>query len=252
MGNRILVGTSGWQYADWRGGLYPAGVPQRRWLETYAEGFETVENNNAFYRLPRRETFEAWRERTPDGFVMAVKASRFLTHMKRLVEPAEPVARLMSVATGLGDKLGPVLVQLPPNLKAEPERLEECLRCFPKGVRVAVEPRHPTWWNDEVRGVLERHGAALCWADRCGRPMTPLWRTTEWTYLRFHEGAAKPWPAYGDQALRSWVERLGADEAYVYFNNDPTGAAVRDAIRFAGFARRAGREVSRTPEPVRA
>ncbi|QXJ19811.1 DUF72 domain-containing protein [Actinomadura graeca] len=227
------VGTSGWQYGDWRGVLYPPGLPQRRWLHRYAEVFGTVENNNAFYRLPARGTFEQWREATPPGFVMAVKASRFLTHMKRLRDPGEPVARLMDAAGGLGSKLGPVLLQLPPTLRCEPARLQACLRCFPSGVRVAVEPRHPSWWTAEVRGVLERHGAALCWADRLGRPVTPLWRTADWLYVRLHEGAASPRPSYGDRALRSWAERIApGGDAYVYFNNDPGGAAVRNARRF--------------------
>ncbi len=168
----MLIGTSGWQYADWRGVLYPPGVPQRRWLYRYSEVFATVENNNAFYRLPGRETFELWRGNTPPGFVMAVKASRYLTHMKRLNDPAEPVARLMTAAAS-GPKLGPVLLQLPPTLRAEPGRLDACLRQFPQGVRVAVEPRHPTWWTDETRRVLEERGAALCWTDRLGRPQTP-------------------------------------------------------------------------------
>lgn len=233
----MLVGTSGWQYADWRGVLYPPGVPQRHWLQRYCEVFGTVENNNAFYRLPSRETFELWRDGTPPGFVMAVKASRYLTHMKRLKDPEEPVARLMDAASGLGDKLGPVLLQLPPNLRADPGRLEACLRRFPGHVRLAVEPRHPSWWTGEVRAVLERRGAALCWADRLGRPLTPLWRTADWLYLRFHEGAATPWPSYGDQALRSWARRLsGSGDAYVYFNNDPGGAAVRNALRFMKLA----------------
>ncbi|MCO5972809.1 DUF72 domain-containing protein [Actinoallomurus soli] len=248
----LLIGTSGWQYKHWRDVLYPTGLPQRVWLERYTECFDTVENNNAFYRLPSREVFAGWRERTPPDFVMAVKASRYLTHIKRLKDPEEPVDRLMNAAGGLGDKLGPVLVQLPPTLQIEVERLERCLRRFPAGVRVAVEPRHPSWWTDEVRDLLIRHGAALCWADRLGRPLTPLWRTADWGYLRLHEGAATPWPEYGDQALRSWVRRLAetwddAQDVYVYFNNDPGGAAVRDAGRFAEFARAAGRGVTRTP-----
>src|SRR5215470_6168927 len=126
----MMVGTSGWQYADWRGVLYPPDVPQRRWLERYAECFATVENNNAFYRLPAPQTFVKWRDRTPPGFVMAVKASRFLTHMKRLTDPEEPVARLLRTAARLGAKLGPVLLQLPPNLPADAARLAACLRCF--------------------------------------------------------------------------------------------------------------------------
>lgn len=243
-----LVGTSGWQYADWRGVLYPQGLPQRSWLEHYAGSFDTVENNNAFYRLPSRDVFEGWRAHTPEGFVMAVKASRFLTHVKRLKDPAEPVDRLVNAATGLGDKLGPILLQLPPTLKVDVARLTGCLSRFPAGVRVAVEPRHESWWTAEVRDVLARHGAALCWADRLGKPLTPLWRTADWAYVRFHEGAARPWPHYGDQALRAWLRRLGEGaDAYVYFNNDPGGAAVRNAARFAALARATGRPVSHTP-----
>jgi uncharacterized protein YecE (DUF72 family) len=248
----MLVGTSGWQYADWRGVLYPPGLPQRLWLERYAECFDTVENNNAFYRLPARETFVSWRDRTPARFVMAVKASRYLTHIKRLKDPEEPVARLLGRAAGLGAKLGPVLVQLPPNLPADPALLAACLRAFPAGVRVAVEPRHESWWTAEVRDILAAHGAALCWADRLGRPLTPLWRTADWAYVRFHEGAARPRPGYGDAALASWIRRIGDawsehDSVYVYFNNDPGGAAVRDAVRFAARAAAAGWPVGSAP-----
>jgi len=259
-GMPVLIGTSGWQYRDWRGGLYPPGLAQRRWLEHYASRYATVENNASFYRLPARQTFADWRARTPDDFVMAVKASRYLTHVRRLRDPAEPVARLLGAATGLGPRLGPVLLQLPPNLPAEPAQLAACLAEFrsappPDGlgpVRVAVEPRHPSWWTDEVREVLAGFGAALCWADRLGRPVTPLWRTAGWGYVRFHEGTADPWPRYGRQALRSWVDRIRhawpADaDVYVYFNNDPGGAAVVNSAEFAALARGAGLPVTRTP-----
>ena len=202
---RVFVGTSGWQYRDWRGRLYPSDVPQRLWLETYTRSFATVELNNAFYRLPEADTFAGWRDRTPAGFVMAVKASRFLTHVKRLTEPAEPVARLMDRASALGDRLGPVLLQLPPNLPADPERLDACLACFPAGTRVTVEPRHPTWWSAETAKVLRDRGAALCWADRLSRPITPLWRTADWGYLRLHVGRAQPWP----RVRRAGAGRLG-------------------------------------------
>ena len=257
----VLVGTSGWQYRDWRGGLYPPGVAQRRWLEHYATRYMTVENNGTFYRLPTRETFEGWRERTPDDFVMAVKASRYLTHVRKLRDPAEPVARLLGVAAGLGPKLGPILLQLPPTFTAEPALLDACLKEFryakvpgiPRPLRVAVEPRHESWWTDEVREILARHDAALCWADRLGRPVTPLWRTASWGFLRFHEGAADPWPRYGEDALRSWVERITEARltragVYVYFNNDPGGAAVVNSAEFAALARQAGLIPTRTPE----
>ncbi len=241
------MGTSGWQYKDWRGRLYPSPLPQRLWLERFAESFATVEINNAFYRLPERDTFAAWRDRTPDDFCFAVKMSRYLTHIKRLKDPAEPVERFLSRATALGDKLGPVLLQLPPTLQASVELLDATLALFPPSVRVAVEPRHASWWTDEVREVLVRHRAALSWADRLGRPVTPLWRTTDWAYLRLHEGRAQPWPHYGRTSLGSWVDRLPPGETYVYFNNDPGGAAVTDATTMAGIARRRGLSVTRTP-----
>ncbi|GAB3765256.1 DUF72 domain-containing protein [Microlunatus parietis] len=248
----VHIGTSGWQYADWRGRFYPAGLAQRLWLEHYVDAFATVENNSAFYRLPTGETFESWRSRTPDGFVMAVKASRYLTHIKRLAEPDEPVRRFLDAAAGLGDRLGPVLIQLPPTLRADPERLDRCLALFPAGVRVAVEPRHDSWWTPDLRAVLTDRGAALCWADVRGRLRAPLWRTADWGYLRLHQGAAAPWPSYGDRALRSWAGRLAdawPDDAdvFTYFNNDPGGAALRDAVRFAGKVRRLGRTATRTP-----
>ncbi|GAA1893359.1 DUF72 domain-containing protein [Streptantibioticus ferralitis] len=236
----VLVGTSGWQYRDWRGVLYPAGCPQRLWLEEYARHFITVENNGAFYRLPTAETFAEWRDRTPDGFVMAVKASRYLTHIKRLREPQEPVQRLMSHAGALGPRLGPILLQLPPTLPLDAETLaslDACLAAFPASTRVAVEPRHESWWTEDVRALLERRSAALCWADWRARPGSPLWRTADWGYVRFHVGIANPWPRYGRQALTTWARRITdtwPEEAdvYAYFNNDPGGAAVRDAETF--------------------
>jgi len=233
----LLVGTSGWQYRDWRGVLYPPGLPQRRWLEHYATRYVTVESNAAFYRLPSYDTFASWRDRTPPGFVMAVKASRYLTHIRRLRDPEEPVQRLMSHAAGLGGRLGPILLQLPPTLRADADMLDACLACFPPGTRVAVEPRHPSWWTDEIRAVLERRGAALCWADRRSRPVTPLWRTADWGYVRFHEGRATPRPRYGRTALARWAERVDQtwpDEAdvFAYFNNDLGGAAIHDADAF--------------------
>jgi uncharacterized protein YecE (DUF72 family) len=225
----------------------------RLWLEEYAARFATVEINNAFYRLPTRETFESWRERTPPDFVVALKASRYLTHIKRLRDPAGPVDRLLSHAAGLGDRLGPVLLQLPPTLHADPALLDECLGRFPADVRVAVEPRHDSWWTPEVRKVLESRGAALCWADVQARPVTPLWRTADWGYLRFHEGRALPWPRYGRQSLTTWVGRVTdawSDDhpVYAYFNNDPNAAAVHDAVAFARAARTTGLTVTRTPD----
>jgi uncharacterized protein YecE (DUF72 family) len=255
----VLIGTSGWQYRDWRGGLYPAGMPQRRWLEHYATHYLTVENNNTFYRLPTAGTFAGWHDRTPDDFVMAVKASRYLTHVRKLRDPREPVTRFLDAAAALGPKLGPVLLQLPPTLRAEPALLDACLAEFRRTpvpghgrLRIAVEPRHGSWWTEEVRQILAAHDAALCWADRLGRPVAPLWVTAGWGYLRFHEGPAEPWPCYHERDLRSWAERVhhawpAAADVYAYFNNDPGGAAVVNSATFAVLAGDRGLTVTRTP-----
>jgi uncharacterized protein YecE (DUF72 family) len=231
----LHIGTSGWQYADWRDRFYPPSLPQRRWLEHYTQTFDTVEVNNTFYRLPERDTFVRWAEQTPEGFVVSVKMSRYLTHIRRLSEPAEPVARFMERAGGLGRRLGPVLLQLPPNLSADADLLDASLREFPASARVVVEVRHASWWSREIKDVLTGRGAAMCWADRNGRAITPLWRTADFGYLRMHHGRAKPLPSYGDHAISSWTERLcgayGDDaDVYVYFNNDHGAAAVRNAM----------------------
>jgi uncharacterized protein YecE (DUF72 family) len=252
----LYVGTSGWQYRDWRGRFYPEGVPAKRWLEHYAARVATVEVNNTFYRLPPPRTFSQWAARVPDDFTIAVKASRYLTHYKRLREPEEPVGRLLEHARPLGVHLGPVLVQLPPDLPAALDDLDATLRAFGKQVRVAVEPRHESWFTSELVELLRAHDAALCLADRGSRPITPLWRTATWCYVRFHSGLASPHPCYGPQALSHWVGRLrelwsdgrgGEVDGYAYFNNDTLGCAVRDAIVFAHRAATAGMTVSRVP-----
>lgn len=262
----MFVGTSGWQYDDWRGVVYPEGVPKSRWLEAYAEMFEVVESNNAFYRLPERHTFVAWADRTPAEFRFTVKMSRFLTHIKRLRDPDEPVARFLDRAEGLGDKLAAVLLQLPPTLKADLDALDGTLRLFPSSVRVVVEFRHDSWWTDDTRALLERRGAALCLADgdlgsdavkprRKSQPVSPLWRTAGWGYLRFHHGAARPDPCYGRTALESWADRLievygRRPDVYVFFNNDWHGCAPANAHTFALALDRRGIPATRTPRKV--
>ncbi|HTL85641.1 MAG TPA: DUF72 domain-containing protein [Acidimicrobiia bacterium] len=248
----LSVGTSGWQYRHWRSRFYPRDVASTRWLEYYAARFATVEINNTFYRLPSRQTFAEWYRRLPADFVAVIKASNYLTHYRRLREPQEPVERLLSHAAPLAERLGAVLLQLPPDMKSAPERLDETLAAFNRRAKVAVEPRHESWWNDEVCSVLRAHGAALCFADRGSRPIAPLWRTTDWCYLRFHHGRGSPPSCYGRAALHAWVGRLvdlyGSEvTGYVFFNNDGNGCALRDAIAFAGLAERAGCDVTRVP-----
>ena len=248
----LLIGTSGWQYRDWRVNFYPRGVPQAEWLAFYSRRFQTVEVNNSFYRLPEASSFARWREQTPRDFVVTVKMSRFLTHLKRLKDPEEPLRRFMTNASALGDKLGPVLLQLPPNFGVDVERLADVLALFKRDVRVAVEFRHESWFTDEVAGVLENHGAALCLADT-PRRRQPDWRTADWGFVRFHEGRGSPRPCYGERALATWAERLAelwgpSADVYCYFNNDTRCCAVRDAAVFARAAARAGLRPTRVPE----
>jgi uncharacterized protein YecE (DUF72 family) len=247
----VLIGTSGWQYADWREPFYQ-DIPQRRWFEYVLDNFQTVELNVTFYRLPKREVFEGWYNRSPDDAVITVKASRYLTHIKRLRDPTRSVQMLMERVEPLGRKLGPILVQLPPDLRADPAALADTMAAFPKRTRIAVEPRHPSWWTEDVRRVLTERDAALVWADRKGRPVSPLWRTASWGYLRLHEGAAHIWPFYGRRSLVTWGERIAStyddgEDVFAYFNNDPHCAAVDNAVTFARELQRLGRTTTRVP-----
>ncbi|MFN2611403.1 MAG: DUF72 domain-containing protein [Actinomycetota bacterium] len=241
----LFIGTSGWQYKDWKGAFYPWEMAQDDWLGYYSSPFRTVEVNNTFYRLPPLETFERWAARVPDDFVVTVKMSRYLTHIKRLKDPQEPVERFLSRCRGLGPKLGPVLLQLPPNLQADPQLLLHTLELIPSQLRVAVEFRHASWFTEDTRQVLKQRGAAWCLADRGSRPKGPVWRSADWGFLRMHEGSAKPHPCYGDDALKSWACRIGdmwdpAADVFVYFNNDHKACAVRDAARFTVIAEAVG------------
>jgi uncharacterized protein YecE (DUF72 family) len=248
----LYVGTSGWQYRDWKLTFYPKEVPQREWLRHYAERFRTAELNNSFYRLPESSSFERWRQETPDDFVLAAKMSRFLTHLKRLRDPEEPVQLFMDRARHLGPKLGPVLVQLPPRMKADPARLDAALDAFPAGVRVAVEFRDDSWFSEETRRVLEKRSASFCLADSPRRG-TPAWLTADWGFVRFHEGLGDPPPCYEENALGTWAKRIAglwsADEdVYCYFNNDGRACALRDALVFARLAEGCGLRPTRVPE----
>ncbi|MGH9243150.1 MAG: DUF72 domain-containing protein [Acidimicrobiales bacterium] len=247
------VGTSGWQYDSWKGVFYPRGLPQARWLEHYVTRFPTVEVNNTFYRLPERTVFAGWADRTPSGFVVTCKLSRFLSHIRRLRDPEDAVRRFLERAAPLrqAGKLGPLLLQLPPNLSVDAGRLAATLDAVPDDLRVVVEFRHDSWFTRRVADLLADHDAAVCLVDRRSRRATPLWRTAPWGYLRLHEGTATPRPCYGDHALRTWIDRLldlwDADrDVFVYFNNDPRACAPKNAERFIELADRAGAKLARS------
>ena len=229
------VGCSGWQYRHWRGNFYPADLPVDRWLEFYAERFDTVEVNNSFYRLPDASVFASWRDRSPRGFLFAVKASRFLTHMKKLKDPEGPIDLFFSRAGELAGKLGPVLYQLPPRWPVHLERLDRFLAALPGRVRHAVEFREPSWYAPEVLSRLERAGVALCLHDMPGSESA---RTAvgPFVYVRFHGSGSHYGGGYPDARLEDWAgwiaERRGEGRAvYAYFNNDVGGHAPRDAAR---------------------
>jgi uncharacterized protein YecE (DUF72 family) len=226
--------------------LYPEGLPAERRLDYYLPHFRTAELNASYYRWPKDAAFERWRRRLPEGFRLSVKAPGLMTHARRLYAPERWLARLQRALARLGDRRGPLLVQLSPRMPVDHARLAWFLAHVPPGLDVAVEMRHPSWHREDVFELLERHGAALSWADRKGRPVTPLWDTADFGYLRLHEGGARPWPRYGSAALASWVDRINRP-TWVFFNNDPGGAAVIDAVAFAKMARRRGCDVTRTP-----
>jgi uncharacterized protein YecE (DUF72 family) len=249
----IRVGTSGWQYRDWRDRFYPPRLPQREWLRHFATRFPTVEVNNSFYRLPESSTFERWRDETPEGFVVAVKASRYITHIRRLRDARDPVELFWSRARLLRQKLGPVLFQLPPRFRADVGLLAEFLRVVPRPILAAFEFRDPSWQADEVYGTLDRAGAAWVIPDWPGA-REPIVVTGGWSYLRFHQGRHGR-SDYTREKLRRWADRLAelpSSETWVYFNNDQGGAAVRDAATFMELLERRGLEVARpdaTTEP---
>jgi uncharacterized protein YecE (DUF72 family) len=230
----VRIGCSGWQYRHWRGNFYPAELRASDWLEFYAERFNTVEINNTFYRLPEAPTFAAWARRVPRGFVYAVKASRYLTHMKKLKDPEEPIHRFFTRAKRLATTFGPVLYQLPPRWPVNLERLSAFLRALPRSRRHAVEFRDPTWYRNEVFALLEKHRIALCLHDMQGSA-SGMRAVGPFVYVRFH-GVQKYSGSYGNDALERWAMWLGdrvkeGRPVYAYFNNDVGGHAPRDAMR---------------------
>jgi uncharacterized protein YecE (DUF72 family) len=228
----LRVGTSGFHYVWWRGRFYPPSLPTESWFDYYAGFFDTVEINNSFYRLPEASTFRAWRERAPRGFVHAVKFSKFGSHNKKLLDPEATIGLFLERATELREHLGPILVQLPPNWRADVGRLDAFLAAAPRTHRWAIELRDPSWIGARTWRVLERHGAALCLHDRIeGQP----WRTTtDWTYLRYH-GPAGERGRYTSTFLRNETRRVRRElerghDVYAYFNNDFNAYAIENAL----------------------
>jgi uncharacterized protein YecE (DUF72 family) len=239
----VRIGCSGWNYPHWRERVYPRGLPASRWLTYYAELFDTVEVNNTFYRLPKRESVATWVEESPSAFLFAVKASRFLTHMKRLTDMGQGVRRFYERIEPLvrSPKMGPVLWQLPENFHRNDERLASALARLPPG-RHCFEFRHPSWFAEEVYALLREHAVALVIGDHPRRLFQTHELTAGWTFIRFHHGSRGRNGNYSERELEDWAARVdewrGTVEVYAYFNNDWALALSRENFeRYLRFAR---------------
>ena len=227
------IGTSGWHYEDWKGLFYPAELVKSKWLEFYARHFPTVELNNSFYHLPSEKAFVNWREASSEVFIFAVKVSRFITHIKRLKNAEEPLHNFLERADLLGDKLGPLLYQLPPNMKRNDDRLESFLSILPGRYRHVFEFRHESWSDDGVFNILRKYNAGWCVFDMPDFT-SPVVATADFAYVRFHGSTGLYWSNYSDKELSDWAEKIAKlgenlKAVYIYFNNDAGGYAVDNA-----------------------
>jgi uncharacterized protein YecE (DUF72 family) len=236
-GNHIHIGTSGWQYDHWRGAFYPEEIAKEAWFDHYATRFSTVEVNNTFYNVPSKRAVEHWREQAARGFTYTLKAHRYITHRKKLLDPDQTLPKFLDVAETLGDRLGVLLFQLPPNWHANPDRLATFLEAVPDSFRCAVEFRDPTWYDGDVFGVLDDAGAAFCVHDHVDAP-SPKVVTGDFAYVRFHGTTGEYGGGYSTEHLSGWAGTFSAwlrnvEDIYCYFNNDWEAHAPDDASRLA-------------------
>jgi uncharacterized protein YecE (DUF72 family) len=230
---RYYIGTSGWHYDHWRDRFYPRTLSKKKWLEFYAGHFTTVELNNTFYRLPSEAAFTAWYESSPADFTFAVKVSRFITHIKRLKGTEEAVERFIDRVRILGEKLGPLLYQLPPNMSRRDETLEAFLSTLPRELKHVVEFRHQSWLDERVFEILHKYNIGFCAFDMPS-VSCPLVATADFAYVRFHGSSELYASFYSDEELAGWAKGLAdlavnLKGAYIYFNNDFEAFAVRNA-----------------------
>ncbi len=234
MSPRIFLGTSGWNYPHWAGVFYPERAPRSKWLQLYGEHFDTVEVNATFYRLPKPETFEKWRRGTPEGFLWAVKASRYITHVKKMRDTRDPLNRFLDAAELLEQKLGPVLFQLPPFLAFDGVIFRDfCAELEKRRHRYALEVRHGSWLADEALGIMRDCNIALCIADTAGRFPYHEHLTADFTYIRLHGSRQLYASSYSDVELQDWAKKIRAwdRDTYLYFDNDYEGNAPRNALQ---------------------
>ncbi len=232
-GVSIRIGTSGWMYRHWQKIFYPDKWPKSKWLEYYAGRFDTVELNASFYRLPNPATFKGWKERSPDNFLWSVKGSKFITHTRRLKDPAEPLSRLYNSITGLGEKLGVILFQLPPSLSFDEKLFRDFCVLLNPNFRYALEIRHPSWINSQVSAILSEFNMALCISDTGGRYPSPEAITTDFVYIRLHGPGRLYASEYSEDELQVWAEKITVwnRDIFIYFDNDSEGYAIKNAQR---------------------
>ena len=239
MAFHYFIGTSGWHYDHWRDLFYPANLAKAEWLGFYASHFDTVELNNSFYRLPSEDAFANWYRSSPPEFIFAVKVSRFITHIKRLKNIEEALQNFISRARILGEKLGPLLYQLPPNMHRNDERLESFLTKLPQGMPHVFEFRHPSWLEEKVFDILRQYNVGLCVFDMPSFTCPPV-ATADFAYVRFHGSRGLYSSCYSDEELADWAKKISSLRAnlkavYVYFNNDAEAFAVRNAITLRSY-----------------
>jgi len=233
--SKIHIGTSGWHYDHWSGPFYPERIAKKEYLRYYADQFHTVEINNSFYRLPGKETLIQWRDSSPSGFIFSVKASRYITHMKKLKDPDEPLQALFDRVNLLANKLGPILFQLPPRWHANLDRLDDFLERLPQGYRYAFEFRDPSWLEPGIYETLARHGAAFCIYEFKGR-ISQKTVTADFVYIRLHGPEKEAYRGrYDPQTLAGWAGAVSSwsrqgREIFCYFDNDERGFAVQNAL----------------------
>ncbi|MFP4357732.1 MAG: DUF72 domain-containing protein [Puniceicoccaceae bacterium] len=238
----IHIGTSGWNYDGWKGAFYPEKTTGPRMLDEYARHFGTVEVNGTFYSLPEADTVEDWTGRVPDDFIFSVKASRYITHMKKLKDPREPLGKLYRVLEAFGDRLGPVLFQLPPSWNRNPERLKQFLECLSRDYRYTFEFRDDSWHCEDVYELLAGHDAALCFYDYEER-QSPEKMTTDFAYIRLHGPEAQAYQgSYSDDAMEEWARKIlnwrkSGQSVFCYFDNDEKARAPGDARRLRDLIR---------------
>ena len=236
MSREVHIGTSGWIYNHWSGLFYPKDCAKARWLEFYAGHFGTVELNASFYRLPKPQTFENWRKRTPDDFLWAVKASRYITHVKRLKEAAEPLERLYHCVEVLEKKLGPILFQLPPSLSFNEEVFGRFCQHLKRDRLSALEVRHPSWEHQKAIDILRDHNIALCVSDTAGRYPYIEENTASFVYIRLHGSKQLYASEYSEAELQAYARKIRewTKDTFLYFDNDYGGYAIKNAKRLNG------------------